>query len=384
MSNFLSQMPLSAWTGAITTYSGALSTLPLAEHSRLTFAQLGEIVAPENGPQVIAEKYRSRYFTPGHLKDAPLVGKTLARAIAAGGSLTGKQRSSGHMTTSKFIIYELDKSDRGQVDRITARLAVEGIGYILFTTWSIGLPDKPGHRVRVVVPVDAELDSAAYRPAWHGGNQAIFESAGDTTGDKLCQQQGCWSIGPDRLHHSERRIFFGGVVASKAILENAAPSNKPGSPQPRQTLSEPMSWDGPQPNLKQIVAAVAVMNPDDYAQWDKTVCLLIAISKGEGMVARTMLQIALDFENSGSEASKAKNTDQQYSTTARSAKWVPAITPTVAAASLFAMARDQAEKTYRQAVNTRNWVGARPAWGYLAAYHPRRWNDIRAELEIEA
>lgn len=384
MSNFLSQMPLSAWTGAITTYSGALSTLPLAEHSRLTFAQLGEIVAPENGPQVTAEKYRSRYFTPGHLKDALLVGKTLARAIAAAGSLTGKQRSSGHMTTSKFIIYELDKSDREQVDRITARLAVEGIGYILFTTWSVGLTGKPGHRVRVVVPVDAELDSAAYRQAWHGGNQALFESAGDPTGDKLCQQQGCWAIGPDRVGHAERRIFFGGVMSSKVLLENAAPSNKTGSAQPRHTVGETMRWDGPQPSLKQIVAAVAVMDPNNYSQWDRTICLLIAVSKGEDMEAATLLQIALDFENRGSEASKTKNTAQQYSTTARFANWVPVITPTVAAASLFGMARDHAEVTYRKGVKTHIWTGAKPAWSYLAAYHPRRWNDIRAELEVEA
>jgi hypothetical protein len=383
MSDYLSNLPLSDWTGSITIYRGATSTLPMAEYQKCAFSQLAKIIAPTNGPQVVAAKYLGNYFTPGLLRAAPLVGKTLERAIATGRAQYGTQRSAGHMTScGRLLIGDFDKSDQVQVGRITARLEDEGIAYVLFTSWSIGLPDKPGYRVRVLLPIDAELDSAAYKMAWGGCNQALFESAGDTSGDRLSQQQGCWAIGPGREQYAERRIFLGGVASSKALIGMAPLISKARVALKRQAVGGSSQWDGPPPSWKQICMAVAVMDPNDYSQWDRTICLLIAVSKGDGMDAAQLMKLAQDFENRGSPISCAKNDSQQYSTPARFANWTPAITPSIAVASLFAMARDNAEQTYRNAVNTHVWAGSKPAWTYLAGYHPKRWSEIRAETEV--
>ncbi|MDE2416221.1 MAG: hypothetical protein KGN32_00300 [Burkholderiales bacterium] len=377
-------MPLADWTSATSIYPSAMQTVPMAEHQRCTLPQLAEILAPASGPQVIANKYSGKYFTPGLLRVAPLVGKTLERAKSSGSPQTGKQRSTRHMTDSGgLLVFDFDKSDRTQVDRIAARLESECISYFLFTSWSIGLPEKPGYRVRILIPVDADLDGAAYKQTWHACNKTLFESAGDPSGDKLCQQQGCWAIGPGREKFAERRIFIGGVASVKALTPTVPQIGHRVATPIRQAIGKTLHWDGPHPSLKQIAMAVAVMDPDNYSHWDRTICLLIAISKGHGMDTAQLLRIALDFENRSAQISRSKNDSPQYSTPARFANWTPAITPSIAAASLFAMARDTAEQTYRKAVQTHVWAGAKPAWTYLAGYHPKRWSEIRAESEVQ-
>jgi FAD/FMN-containing dehydrogenase len=143
-------------------------------------------------------------------------------------------------------------------------------------------------------------------------------------------------------------------------------------------------WDSRPPSLSQIKAAIAVLDPNDYADWDKVVSLTVALSKGKGLNVDALKRLVVEFSDRGDEDRRAGNDKTQYSPQARFDTWQPSVSPSVAAATLFASARDRAASIYRHAAQVGNFKGTRPAWSYLAAYHPNTWNELRAEMEATA
>lgn len=382
-----SKQPIGEWRGDVAIYRGAFNPSPVGEAVDMSWVDLREVLCPASGAQVIADKNLATYITPGKLKIAPLVGKTLERALATGLPSLGVQRSATHVTSSTFLMFDLDGLPVEQVTRFGQSIARAGLSFFAYTSWSFGRQDKPGVRARFAIPIDRALPNAEYKRAWLGANNLFFEDSADQSGSKLCQQQGTWATSPDRQHLARRWGVTQGVASASELLAKAMPAATTSLPlsAPRTGLKAlAVGWDGPPPSMKQIGMAVDVMDPNEYWEWDRTVSLLIALSKGAGMSEAALLKLARAFESRGNAASRAGNAKPQYDTAKRFANWVPTISPSIAAGSLFAGARDKAEATYRHAVAKHRWVGVKPAWTYLAAYHPKRWSAIRAEMEVSA
>ena len=383
MTEIRSTMAMSDWRGAVTNYDGAYNPLPVSSAHDLTLEELRQELCPDSGPLVIADKGKAKYMTPGLLRDAPLVGRTLEKAIHAGQPLHGMQRSSNHVTQSTFMTYDEDGIPFEQAGRIGQKFKDAGVSYFAYTSHSFGRIDKPGVRARFVVPVDRALDGAEYKMAWHGGNALFFEGSADSTGAKLCQQQGTWATSAERKQFARRWGFCAGIASADALIAAG------GVPQTVKPLSvtavcAQTDWEGAAPSMSQIAAALAVFDPSDYQDWDSSLSLCVAISKGKGMDTESMIATFEAFSSCGSDTSRAGNDKPQYSPRTRFEAWQPSITPTVAAATLFGAARDRATAIYKKACAANSWKGTRPAWAYLAAYHPKRWNELRAAMEVDA
>lgn len=93
-----SQLPLKDWRGDLTMFEGAFRTIPCYEHENIEWPHVCAVIASPEGPARAAEKEKATYFLPCLLRDAPLVGRTLERALANSQPTIGKQRSAAHVT----------------------------------------------------------------------------------------------------------------------------------------------------------------------------------------------------------------------------------------------------------------------------------------------
>jgi hypothetical protein len=376
-------MALANWRGSVTVYNGAFNPIPVSSASDLTWDGLRQELCPDSGPQIIADKSAAKYITPGLLKVAPFVGRTLEKAILAGQPLHGVQRSTGHVTDSTFVLFDTDGISFEQARRINQRFKDAGVSLLAYTSHSFGRIDKPGVRARFALPVDRALDGAEYKMAWHGGNALLFEGSADTTGAKLSQQQGTWATSAERKQFARRWGTSAGVASADALIA-ASGNQQTRRPPTVAAVGAQTDWEWSAPSMAQIAAALAVFDPNDYQDWDSPLSLCVAISKGKGMDVEAMISAIEAFSSRGSDMSRAGNDKPQYSPRKRFETWQPSITPTVAAATLFGSARDRATAIYKKACASNSWRGTRPAWGYLAAYHPKRWNELRAAMEVDA
>jgi hypothetical protein len=171
-----SAMDLSEWKGSLTFFTGFAGTRPNREIIEASFADVSSAICPDK-PQVLAEKGDADYFIPCALKEAPLIGNTLERAQKAGQSTVGKMRSKKHMTTATMLVIDGDGLPEGALNSALAAMTADGLSFLAYTTHSHGREDKPGMRVRVIVPVDHPLGDFDYRLAWHGFNARYFGGA---------------------------------------------------------------------------------------------------------------------------------------------------------------------------------------------------------------
>ena len=162
-------------TSELTIYRNISSTRPDRMVRGLEWPDLMCTLAPVAGPVLCAHKQKLPYFTPGMLRDdVPLSGKTLARARERGEPEVGAMRSAAHMTDTTFIVFEFDGLKQDQLVMIGSQVIGRGRAGLMYTTHSFGRAEKPGIRVRLILPVDMRLNANAYRIAHEAVNTVFF------------------------------------------------------------------------------------------------------------------------------------------------------------------------------------------------------------------
>lgn len=214
----LSKFLLKDWRGSLSIFDGAYNTIPKNEIIDATWDEISDVLRP-NDPLVIEDKTKGTFILPCQLREAPLVGKTLEAAEKAGKPTTGKMRSKNHVIKASILIFDIDDMTQAEFDALLELLKKCGITYIIYTTYSHGDPNKPGMRIRVVVPIDRPVGSEEYTLAWHGFNQRFLNGKADQTGAKLCQLQGTWSCHPSRIDQAESSVNDAGVVSTDVLMK---------------------------------------------------------------------------------------------------------------------------------------------------------------------
>jgi len=216
-------LSMATWRGSVTVFLDQFSTAPSQELVDLSWSEILEILAPAAGPRIIHQKINVPYFLPCQLREAPLTGITLDRAIAQGLPTTGKQRSGNHVTSANLQVFDIDSIEQYQLDEIKAELEASGVMAACWSSHSIG--KKPGVRCRLIIPIDRELKAPLYSSAHSWINNQILFGLADRTGKSLAQCQGVWAVSNDRREHAFRWVLAGDVfvLPTEALTQPARP-----------------------------------------------------------------------------------------------------------------------------------------------------------------
>ncbi|EXI73245.1 MAG: hypothetical protein AW07_02859 [Candidatus Accumulibacter sp. SK-11] len=287
----LSTLPLPYWRGAVTTFDGWRRTRPIGHREDVTWEEVRALLAPEH-PTIVPDKALGQSFLPCLLKEAPLVGSTLEHAQKAGQPTTGRMRSQHHVTEATMLVMDIDGLAKADFMAGLAKLKNDGIAYLAYTTFSHGKADKPGMRVRLVVPVDGALDTEGYRLAWRGLDKHYWNGqAGkaDLSGARLCQQQGMWCCHRDRLGQARSWTHSGGVASAAALRKIGAlssealrvPRNGAAAPSNcAKGFSRPASLPCGDAMLAQLGKIISLIDPD--SQYDLWLLVLAVIFNETG------------------------------------------------------------------------------------------------------
>ena len=216
----LSSKPLSEWRGSLTTFNGFTGTIPVLELKDVGWPEIKNLICPPK-PDILEDKKDGKYFVPCALKVASLVGKTLEVAQRNGEPTTGKMRSKGHVTEASLLVMDIDGLPSADVNGALKKVQNDGLTLVSYSTHSYGLEDKPGVRVRIVIPTDRPMAVEEYALAWHGFDQLYFlgrVGKADSSGAKLYQQQGTRCCHPDRVNKAKSMCFDGGVASADALI----------------------------------------------------------------------------------------------------------------------------------------------------------------------
>ena len=232
----VSIMSLLDWRGDLTLFNGVYATLASESFEALSWNDFSKKVCPDE-PIVVNDKKDATYLLPCKLRDAPLTGKTLELAQQHDKPIIGKMRSKDHVTASDVLLLDYDGMQNQDFERTRSFLEKNNLTYIAYTTFSHGMEGKQGMYVRLCIPVDRTLDAAAYTAAWNGF-VALLPVAPDSSGSKLCQQQGIWTCHPDRKDKAQRWSYDGDVLNIDALPQrqgNSVPSDRsePETPSPK-------------------------------------------------------------------------------------------------------------------------------------------------------
>ncbi len=384
--NLNSPLPPSEWRGDITIFNGFYDTIPADKKPDMNWALLVESVAPHAGPKLIRRKDAAPYFVPCSLREAPYLAQTLERARREGWpSLSGKQRSASHVTESALLKFDLDGMSEAQWASVLDKLHASGLAFLAFSTWSLGLVEKPGVRVRVLISMDKALWQAEYELAWCGAAEMLFSELRealspdgkkilDPSAAKICQQQSVFCTSPDRKHLAFRIVGEGGIASADDLMA-AAPVTPAKHPQHYFATGGLNAALGFAPDLARVYAAILWINPDEYPVWIKTGLALRSLAAGIG--ESNALSIWLEYSERGSEDSKKQNKDR-YSPQVKWETFSPTMPPDAAAGTLFGMARDGALAALeadrgKPALSDRGRAAAK----YLAANHWKLFNELK-------
>lgn len=358
--DLLSTLHLSGWRGSLTIFDGQLTTRPSAEIVDAPWAVVVANGAGGEGPAIVAVKQRAPHFLPCGLRVAPFVGKTLEAAVTRGEPIEGKQRSASHVTSASMLIVDLDSIAADQLARIEARLVDSGLTYLLFSTHSNGRADKPGLRVRLTLPVDAALNSSDYGLAARGLNDLLCEGLADPAGFSLALQQGIWATAAERAEKAFRRMNTAGVCSAAALIAAA-----PASPE------HPDSGQGVRPSaltsvtVGRVREALRWWRASEYKAWIDAGLLVKAVLGDAGF------PVWLAWSETAGQDAQEHN-DGAYEPARVWAGLSPNLAPEVAAATLFARARDRALAVAREAGVSGDWgAAARAGLIYLKTHHRR-------------
>lgn len=381
MIKLISENPLAECRFSITTFNGYFDTIPAYGLTKATWAEIVANVAPADEPILAKCKENAPYFVPCALRDAPYIGKTLEKAIRESWpSLDGQQRSATHCMASAILKFDLDGMTVEQWQTAQEKLNASGLTSLAYSTWSYGRTEKPGVRVRVLIPMDWAQDQADYALAWWGAAEVLFvelmgsqENILDISASKTCQQQGVWSAAPEREQLAFRIHVKGGVASAEALMEIG--KIKHGAPVPRMTsawtsLNADISLP---PDIARLTAAHEWI-ADDYEQWIKTGHADKALASMIGEDAAFQLWHA--YSERGSNT--AQNNDAAYSPENKWQTFASAMTADAALGTLFGMARDGAlaaleSERGKPTLSERG----RSAAKYIAANHRALFNQLR-------
>ena len=267
----LSKTSLTAWRGSLTVFDGFFDTHPAAMFEMAAWDKIATTLAPAS-PAVLNDKKHGKYVVPCLLKVAPLVGKTLEVAQAAGAPEEGKQRSANHVTQAALLIIDCDGLDSSAFANAMGRIEEDGLTILAYTTHSYGDTNKPGVRARLALPLDRPLSAAEYKKAWHGFDATYLDGmAGktDPSGSSLCQQQGCWCCHPERESKAKKLERHAGVASADALI--AACKDSGGSVVAHSALGSNLfakAAPATPVNVASVHSALAVISADcGYEKW---------------------------------------------------------------------------------------------------------------------
>ncbi|WP_416546069.1 hypothetical protein ACHEXK_10845 [Limnohabitans sp. DCL3] len=368
-------------TSELAIYRNISSTRPDRMVRGLKWPDLMCTLAPVAGPVLCAHKQKLPYFTPGMLRDdVPLSGKTLARARERGEPEVGAMRSAAHMTDTTFIVFEFDGLKQDQLVTIGSQVIGRGRAGLMYTTHSFGRADKPGIRVRLIIPVDLRLDANAYRIAHEAVNTVFFSGLADRTGNSLCQQQAMFGVHPERAHLAKCWRHEGAVFGLQEFLTQHGEPVRQTSPGPKaqqQTITPGITANG-LPSLARLEQAVPLLYAGSYQDWSRGLQAFKALSPYLG--ADNLRQMAVRFGKtspSDSTRAQAAPTDARYDPGQVFDSSSPIMPPDAAAGVLLGMAKQRAVAVVEASRGCRTASAeARVAALYLAAHHRRTWNEL--------
>jgi hypothetical protein len=372
-------------TSELAIYRNISSTRPDRMVRGLKWPDLMCTLAPVAGPVLCAHKQKLPYFTPGMLRDdVPLSGKTLARARERGEPEVGAMRSAAHMTDTTFIVFEFDGLKQDQLVTIGSQVIGRGRAGLMYTTHSFGRADKPGIRVRLILPVDLRLDANAYRIAHEVVNTVFFSGLADRTGNSLCQQQAMFGVHPERAHLAKCWRHEGAVFGLQEFLTQHGEPVRQTSPGPKaqqQTITPGIAANG-LPSLARLEQAVPLLYAGSYQDWSRGLQAFKALSPYLG--ADNLRQMAVRFgETSPSDSTRAQAapTDARYNPGQVFDSASPIMPPEAAAGVLLGMAKQRAVAVVEASRGCRTATAeSRAAALYLAAHHRRTWNELTGKL----
>jgi hypothetical protein len=362
-------------------YRNINSTRPDRMVRGLEWPELMCTLAPVAGPVICAHKQKLPYFTPGMLRDDVLLsGKTLLRARELGEPEVGAMRSAAHMTDTTFIVFEFDGLKQGQLVTIGSQVIGKGRAGLMYTTHSFGRADKPGIRVRLILPVNLRLDANAYRTAHEAVNTVLFSGLADRTGKSMCQQQAMFGVHPERAHLAKCWRHEGAVFELKEFLaQQGAPVRqiRPGPKGQQQTITSGITANG-FPNLSRLEQALPYLYAGSYRDWSVGLQAFKALCPH--LPTDRLRQMAIQFSEtspSDSTRAKAEATDPRYDPGQIFDSASPIMPPDAAAGVLLGMAKQRAVAVVEASRGCRLATAqARAAALYLAAHHRRTWNEL--------
>ena len=225
----LSDKPISEYRASITTFKGFTSTRPDQEITNTTWDETKNLVC-SNKPAVLTDKKQGTYFVPCELKDAPLVGKTLETAKINGDPLIGKMRSKSHVTDSNLLVMDIDGLDPNVVETARNKMKGDRISFLMYTTYSHGSTDKPGERLRLIIPLDKSVSPDEYQYIWRAIDRLYFGRKvfkADPSGVNLYQQQGTWCCHPNRRDKANSFCHDAGLAKTDYLIKKGKPIQVP-------------------------------------------------------------------------------------------------------------------------------------------------------------
>jgi hypothetical protein len=276
----LSDKPLSECRFSATFFDGFFRTTPKYELENAPWRDICNLICPDR-PDCLHDKCDGKYFIPCLLKDAPLVGNTAEIAKKQGLPTIGKMRSASHVTDALFSGFDIDGLSETELMACMEKLKAEGITYFAFTTFSHGSPDKPGMRVRLVIPLDRPVTSEEYTAAWHGFDQLFLGGQvgmADPSGARLYQQQGTFCCHPSRIGHEKSWRHDAGVASSDALIEIGLKVQPAAIRTTMETGNEDCSSSV---HVDKIVALLKWIDPDlSYPEWFRVIAAVFNITHG--------------------------------------------------------------------------------------------------------
>ena len=335
------------------------------EETVATVGRIADLIAPDDGPTIVADKGRGAFVVPCVLKSAPLIGKTLEAAIKRQLPTVGKMRSSSHVTAGAWAKLDGDGLPEQQFAAVLATLNVAGIAHLIYSTHSHGRADKSGIRCRVVVFFDKALEPADYQRAVLSLSTWLLGQSLDESEAHLCQQAGVWCAHPDRRGQSFCiRHLDGYCVATDALLAAATTTAK------RKAI-QISGGVGPLPlDAARIGEALTWISPNNYKSWtDCGIWLKAAYGDAAFSIWQEWSERADPDAQAGNEGRYAPNRVWAGIT--------PRITAEQGAGALYAKARDNTVAVVREAAAHSQWgAHSKAALVYLRRFHSRLYADL--------
>lgn len=363
-----SNQQLTNWLGGMSAFTGQLHTIPKTMESGLTAEMVAAQICPPD-PFITADKAKAPYVLTCTLREALLVGKTLARAKARGLPLWGYMRSASHVTNGRWIKLDLDGIGKDETLALLEKLEAEKLGYLLYSTWSHGL--KPRNRLRLILFLDRALPPAEYKRASQGAALWLIGQSLDPSEGGLHQLAGVFMCHPERMSKAFRLVEIGGdrhCVSAAALLALVPVQFK--SPT-LMTTPAPIIING------KIGDSLRWIDANDTHQWVRVGMSLKALEPELGINA---FGFWLAFSESADEASKTNNSDDRYDPETMWESFTPSMPIEAAQGQLFALARDGAAALLRGEFPSGQLTqNGQDAIAYLEHRHPRFLNSLLAD-----